>query len=106
MIQLVEVSVRNKTFLMLKNGVVIANLLSNRPWYKHLGFELEIRARKSNSLQTNLMSKHPFKEETRGKTDVYSLNSSASCSTLTFEREFRVRSPDACTKDGWKANWQ
>ena len=52
---------------MLKQGVVIANLLSNHPLYKHLGFELEIRARKSNSLQKNLMSKDPSFKNLKSK---------------------------------------
>ena len=57
--QLVEVSFGNKKLLMLKQGVVIANLVSHHPLYKHLAFELEIHARKSNRLHNNSMSKHP-----------------------------------------------
>ena len=52
---------------MPKQGVVIANLLSNHPLYKHLGFELEIGARKSNSLQKDLMSKHPSFRDLKSK---------------------------------------
>ena len=52
---------------MPKQGVVVANFLSNHPLYKHLGFELEIRARKSNRLQKNLMSKHPSFKNLKSK---------------------------------------
>ena len=43
-IQLAEVGFRSKKLLILQQGVVIANLLSNHPLYKYLGFEHEIRA--------------------------------------------------------------